>query len=161
MILWLCYVAEWALPSSNRDTFSMHPTKLLFFHVWSWIPSSHPSALVAWGLHAELSHSNAIASLLIHWMPCPLSKIQLFPFLWLEWALLVCCTSLVSLGSAILLVGVRWEKVTELKLIKFKNTQQIDSWIRGKFSHAVTLYPVLLEDKIFVTFLIPSYQLVE
>lgn len=35
--------------------------------------------------------------------------------------------------------GWGWEELTELRLIKFENTQQIDSWIRGKFSHDVSL----------------------
>lgn len=126
------------------------------FHVQSLVPSPHPSAPVARGLPFGLAHSSAIASLFIHWPLSCLSKTQLFFLLWSQRALLVCCTNVLSLGSAILS-----EKLTEWRLIKFENTQKINSWTWGDiFLYCLSLYPVSVEDRTFVTFLILFYQLV-
>ena len=142
---WLCHATERTLLGSNRDTFSMHLGYPSFMS-GLWFAVSTLQHQVAWGLHLGLSHSSATTSLFIHWLPCSLSETQLvffffFSFIfWSQWALLVCCTSSVRLGSAMHLVcGGGGERSSALRLIKFDNTQQIGSWVRGNFSHAVSL----------------------
>lgn len=69
------------------------------------------------------------------------------------------CPSWLSHASGV--CGGGGERSSELRLIKFDDTQQIGSWVRGNFSHTVSLYPVSVEDRTSVAFLILSYQLAE
>lgn len=129
MILWLCYVTERALPSSNRDTVSMHPSCPSFMTGLGFPAPTHQHQLLeAYMLNCLIQMPLLLCSFIGCPVLCPKSNfspslVRVGPSS-LLYQLSPSCLSHTSGGGG---GGCVREKITELKLIKFKNTQQIDS----------------------------------
>lgn len=140
---WLCHATERTLLGSNRDTFSMHLGYPSFMSgLWFAVPTSSTKLLEAYMWDCLTQVPLLLCSFIGFPAHCPKPSLFVFFFFlfWSQWALLVCCTTSVPLGSAMHLVCVGGgERSSALRLIKFDNTQQIGSWVRGNFSHAVSL----------------------
>lgn len=158
---WLCHATERTLLGSNRNTFSMYLGYPSFMSSL-WFEVSILQHRVAWGLHLGLSTQVPLLLCSFIGFPAHCPKPSFF-FSFLvtvgpSCMLYQLCPSWLSHASVCMGGG---ERSSELRLIKFDDTQQIGSWVRGNFSHTVSLYPVSVEDQSSVAFLILSYQLAE